>query len=113
MASPNYRLSEMERSISARRSMIEKENELLLKEEAELERKREILRSKGNSITGVVQEEDDINPFSDPKPNTTKQHMHSSSDLESWSDLNEFTQSPRMKKSGSIESFESIHHNQL
>lgn len=88
--------------------MLEKENELLLKEEAELERKREILRSKGNNITGVMQDEDkETNPFADPK---SQQNINSSSDLGSWSDINE---SPRMKRQDSIDSFESIHHNQL
>lgn len=101
----------MERSISNRKSLLERENELLLREEEELERSRQLIRSKGNSITGVIHDttpEEDANPFSDDffvgKSSPTLPADKSES---SWSDLNE------EKRSDSIESFESIHHNQL
>ncbi|RCI05286.1 hypothetical protein CU098_005886 [Rhizopus stolonifer] len=50
----NYNISEMERSISVRKSILERENELLLKEEKELERKRQLLNAKGNNITATI-----------------------------------------------------------
>lgn len=55
----------MERSLSSRRSLLERENAILLQQEAELERKRSVLQSKGNSITGVFKDDSDNeqNPF--------------------------------------------------
>jgi len=102
----------MERSISNRKSLLERETRQLLEEEAELERSRQLLRSKGNSITGVVHDEEDANPFSDdffversatPSPPLPPADKSDSS----WSDLDQ------EEKSDSAESFESIHHNQL
>ncbi|KAL7333249.1 hypothetical protein PS15p_202174 [Mucor circinelloides] len=109
---PNYEFSEMERSISNRKSLLERETRQLLQEEAELERSRQLLRSKGNSITGVIHDEEDANPFSDdffversetPSPSLPPASKSDSS----WSDLDQ------EEKSDSAESFESIHHNQL
>ena len=104
----------MERSISNRKSLLERETEQLIKEEAELQRSKELLRSKGNSITGVVHDEEDANPFSDdffversasPSP-TLLPPAADESDF-SWTDLGQD------KASDSAESFESIRHNQL
>ncbi|GAN03962.1 hypothetical protein MAM1_0052c03418 [Mucor ambiguus] len=110
---PNYEFSEMEHSISSRKSLLERETEQLIKEEAELQRNRELLRSKGNSITGVIHDEEDANPFSDDffverstSPSPLLPPTADKSDC-SWSDLDQD------KASDSAESFESIHHNQL
>ncbi|KAK4516472.1 uncharacterized protein ATC70_011444 [Mucor velutinosus] len=110
---PNYEFSEMERSISNRKSFLQRETEQLIKEEAELQRSRELLRSKGNSITGVIHDEEDANPFSDDffiersaSPSPLLPSAVDKSDC-SWSDLEQD------KASDSAESFESIHHNQL
>ncbi|CEP07721.1 hypothetical protein [Parasitella parasitica] len=105
--------SELEQSISKRKSLLEIENELLRKEEAELERSRELIRARGNSITGLVHDnttEPDAGPFSDdffvarssPSPSLPADKSESS-----WSDLDD------EKRSDSAESFESIHHNEL
>jgi hypothetical protein len=55
----------MERSISNRRGLLAREREILLKEEAELERQRQLLRSRGNSIIGVVDDQEESDPFTD------------------------------------------------
>ncbi|KAL9554215.1 hypothetical protein MBANPS3_002922 [Mucor bainieri] len=119
----NYEFSEMERSISHRKSLVERETQQLIKEEAELQRSRDLLRSKGNSITGVVhddeQEEEDANPFSDDffveqrsaSPSPLLPPAADKSDC-SWSDL-DHGGNPSDSASDSAESFESIHHNQL
>ncbi|KAI8639277.1 hypothetical protein BD408DRAFT_484954 [Parasitella parasitica] len=105
--------SELEQSISGRKSFLEGEKELLRKQEAELERSKELIRARGNSITGLVHEntpEQDADPFSDgffvarsPSPPLLPADKSESS----WSDLDD------EKRSDSAESFESIHHDQL
>lgn len=105
----------MQQSLSSRRSLLERENALLLEQEAEFERKRIMLRSKGNDITGVFKDDSDLeqnpfefvhssvyhdqqeNPFDDPTPSKEKndlqsrgtediKHQRQASD-ESWSDF--------------------------
>lgn len=68
----------MERSLSSRRSLLERENEILVQQEAELERKRSILRSKGNTITGVFKDDSDNeqNPFEDHKTSQASSVMN-------------------------------------
>lgn len=62
---PQYELYEMERSISEKRSLLVRETEILQQQEAELERRRSLLQSRGNSITGVFHDTDEENPFAD------------------------------------------------
>lgn len=125
----------MERSIFNRKSLLAREKELLLKEEAELERQRQLLRSRGNSINGVFddhEEDYDYNPFgdkfivNDPSPafsahvqpsigsssnkNAISYALSDKSDLESWSDINEIQ---ARQGSDSSDSFEAIQHYQL
>lgn len=79
----------MERSISDRKSILEREREILLRQEAELERKKSLVESRGNSIIGVFDHYDDDdqeNPFLDHHSNKS---MSIKSLDESWSDINE------------------------
>jgi hypothetical protein len=114
----------MERSISNRKSLLEREKELLLKEEAELERQRQLLRSRGNSIIGVIDDqEENSNPFTGSfvldaqasneslSTKNISSALSDKSDLDSWSDIHEIQ--VMRQRSDSSESFESIHHHQL
>lgn len=56
----------MERSISERKDFLERENRILQQEEAELERRRSILQSRGNSITGVFYDDSDNDQHNNP-----------------------------------------------
>ncbi|GAA5813427.1 hypothetical protein MFLAVUS_006905 [Mucor flavus] len=89
VTSSQYELHEMERSISDRKSILEREREILLRQEAELERKKSLVESRGNSIIGVFDHYDDDdqeNPFLDHHSNKS---MSIKSLDESWSDINE------------------------
>ncbi|KAI8077144.1 hypothetical protein BDF21DRAFT_464329 [Thamnidium elegans] len=90
VTSSQYELHEMERSISDRKSILEKEHEILLRQEAELERKKSLVESRGNSIIGVFDhyddDQDEQNPFLDHHSNKS---MSIKSLDESWSDINE------------------------
>jgi hypothetical protein len=77
----------MERSLSTRRSMLQKEKELLNEAEAELDKKKQEVESKGNSIMGV---------FHDSDPDHSQYELLSAplnikdngSDGESWCNVN-------------------------
>lgn len=84
----------MEKSISGRKSMLEKEREMLFEQEAELERKKSLVQSRGNSVIGVFHHDDDDdqdeqNPFLDQVSNKSlsiKSLSDEDSD-ESWADI--------------------------
>ncbi|KAI8334458.1 hypothetical protein BD560DRAFT_414518, partial [Blakeslea trispora] len=101
-------ISEMERSISLRKSRLERENELLLKEEKELEERKQSLNSKGNNITGVVMDEEiTANPFTDALFTEEEQQrpviFHQPSDEDDWSEISG-------TRRNSTDSFESVQH---
>ncbi|KAI8885514.1 hypothetical protein K501DRAFT_331834 [Backusella circina FSU 941] len=84
---PQYEISEMERSLSARRSVLQKEQELLYEAEAELDKKKLQVESKGNSIMGVFHDSDPDHSQYEllSTPLNIKEH---GSDNESWCNVN-------------------------
>ncbi|OBZ90309.1 hypothetical protein A0J61_01661 [Choanephora cucurbitarum] len=109
-------ISEMERSISLRKSKLERENELLLKEEKELQEHKQFLNSKGNNVTGVVMDEEiTANPFADalsldqkevPKEQQQPLIVHQLSDEDDWSEISG-------TRRNSTDSFESVQHSNI